>query len=486
LMRLYAAMGRPTLAAEQFENCMDLLQTELGIGPDESTISLYHQLGLESYGKGHGEPEEAGRKKPGHRAGKIPVEPLSADPLREARLLLAKGESMALEGESAEGLALLEKALKIYERFGGVAAKARLILGEAMLWLSVPLRPVMGQTLRQKAIGHLKGAAEYYRQNGLSFELARTLLLLAAACWNEGNNGEAAAVAREGLELARRLGDQETEGVLATLLGMALRELFRLAEARAAFARAVEAMPGLTNAWYIQWLLFQRGILSYITGDLAEAEGFLREAMALNKSIAFPGLQAKIGECMIRNMFLVVFHHQDRRAEMAEYVIPPNMEKYNPESFVYLDPLFYRAKDPAAILPDLAEWLRVRFYRLSQPMLACTIRVVVEEMLAAGMTEEAARWAAVGIRQARVRGWQAIQALFYAHRAVALARLGRLGEAERCRWRAEEYVEEIDRWAPAWLARADGAIARARGDRAEAARCFAQSIRLFKQMGAIY
>ncbi len=486
LMRLYAAMGRPALAASHFAHCERILRSELGIAPNEATLRLYRELDL---ARCQEKPKESGegRKKTRASGGNNKIEePLSPDPLREARLLLAKGESMALQEENLEGLHLIEKALKVYERFGGIAAKARLILGEAMLWLSVPLTPVMDQTLRRKAIGHLQEAAEYYRRNGLSSELGRALLLLAEAYWNEGKNGEAAAAAREGLELARRLGDQEAEGLLATILGMALRELFHLAEARAAFAQAVEAIPGLTNNWQIQWLLLQRGILSYITGDLAEAEGFLREAMVLNKSIAFPGLQAKVGECMIRSMFLVIFHYQDRRGEMPEYIIPPGMEKYNPESFVYLDPLFCRAKEPAAILPDLAEWLRVRLYRLPQPMLACTIRVAVEEMLAAGMTEEAACWAAVGIRQARARGWRAVQALFYAFRAVALARLGRLVGAERCRRLAGKYVEDPDRWAPAWLARADGAVAQARGNFAEAARSFTRSICLFNRMGAFY
>ncbi|MCL6614857.1 MAG: hypothetical protein K6U03_09645, partial [Firmicutes bacterium] len=487
LMRLYSLMGQPALAIEQFESCSRVLQAELGVGPGEATLHLYRELGLIGHDR-HARPKEnavSTRRK--RRTERMPeVEQLSPDPLREARLLLAQGEAKALEGESMEGVSILEKALTTYERFGGIAAKARQVLGEVLLWLSIPLTPLMDRVLRLKAIAHLKQAADYYRASGPPTELIRTLLLSAEANWLEGRNHESASAAREGLVLADRLGDRESEGLLATVLAMSFRERFRLAEARAAYARAVEAVPGLTNLWQILWLVMERAALSYITGDLAEAEQYLREAMALCRSVTFPTLQIKVGECMTRSMMLVILHYQDRRAEMGEFLIPPGMERYTPEPFIYLNPLFYRAKDPAVLLPGLAGWLRARLLGLPQPMLACTIRVIVEEMLVHGMYKEAARWSAVGLRLARVRDWSAIQALYYSYRAVALARLGRLGGAERCRRRAVEYVDGLDRWAPAWLARADGAIAQARGDRAEAARCFAQSIRLFKQMGAIY
>jgi DNA-binding SARP family transcriptional activator len=495
LMRLYAALGQPARVAEQYEQCRQLLQAELGISPGEATRRLLQELApaVEKGAERNRKKNLSGRRRRGPRppaAGPAPDsfpggERLSSDPLRHARLLLVSGEALALLGETGEGIKSLEKALTFYDRFGNLAARAKLLLGEALIWLSIPLTPKMDSSLREKGLRYIEQALEYYRASGPPADLGRALQLGAQACWVVGLNSRAAGLAREGLTLAGELGDREAEARLAALLAMSLREGYRLAEALAAFDRAVECVPYMTTPWEILWIIFQRGILSYIVGDLAEAESFLREALALIRATTFPSLMIKVGECMTRSMMIVVLHYQDRPREMDEF-LKPEMGKYNPEPFIYLNQLFAAGENRRSLLQGVEGWLRTRLFRLPAPMIACTIRSVVEEMLAAGLLREAARWAGVGVRLARTRDWGAFEAFFYCHRAVALIKLGRPGAAAVCRRRAGQLADPVDRWTPAWLARIDGLLALARGDAAAAKRHLTQSRRLFLQIGSRY
>ena len=486
LMRLYAALGQPARAVEQYEQCRQVLQKELGIAPGDATARLLKELGaaVEKGTEGHRRKNAPGRGQQGTRhpsAG----EKLSEDPLRNARLLLISGEALALLGEMGEGIKSLEKAITLYERFGGLAARARLILGEALIWLTIPLAPKMDSSLREKGLRYIEQALDYYRASGPAADLGRALQLGAQACWVAGLNSRAAVLAEEGLALASALGDREAGARLAALLAMSLREKYHLAEALAAFDRAVESVPYLTTPWEMLWIIFQRGILSYIIGDLPEAERFLREALALCRMTAFPSLMVKVGECMTRSMMIVLLHYQDKPGEMGEF-LKPEMGQYNPEPFIYLNQLFAAGEDRRSVLPGVEGWLRVRLFRLPAPMIACTIRSVVEEMLAAGLCREAARWAGVGVRLARTRDWGAFEAFFYCHRAAALLKLGRPRAASVCRWRAGQLADPVDRWTPAWLARVDGLLALSQGDAAAAKHHLARSRRLFLQIGSRY
>ncbi|MCR4440755.1 MAG: BTAD domain-containing putative transcriptional regulator [Peptococcaceae bacterium] len=495
LMRIYAALGEPGRVVEQYEQCRQALEKELGIAPSESTRRLLQELSpavKERTERSHHKytkqrAQSSFRFLSARQTSDILSDgkKLSQDPLRNARLLLVSGEALALLGETAGGIKSLEKALTLYERYSGPAARARLILGEALIWLSIPLTPKMESSFREKGLRYIEQALEYYRVNGPPADLGRALQLGSQACWVVGLNSRAVALAEEGLALVTALGDREAEARLAALLAMSLREKYRLAEALAAFDRAVKNVPYMSTPWEVLWIIFQRGILSYIIGDLAKAESFLREALALCRMTAFPSLMIKIGECMTRSMMIVLLHYQDKPGKMDEF-LKPEMGKYNPEPFIYLNQLFAAGEDRRSLLPGVEGWLRARMFRLPSPMIACTIRCVAEEMLAAGLFKEAARWAGVGVRLARVREWGAIEALFYSHRAVALLKLGRSGAAEVCRRRASEMADPIDRWVPAWLARVDGLMALRQGDKAASKRHLTRSRRLFLQNGSRY
>ena len=333
LMRLYAAMGQPAQVVEQFAQCRRVLETELGVAPGDETVRLYREISLA------GDERTAGRKRRVKRP--RPVEQLSEDPLRNARMLLAYGEAMVLQGESGEGIAALEKALKVYERFGSTAVKARLVLGEALLWLSIPLTPRVDQALRLRALHYIEQALERYPVNGPPADFVRALQLGSQINWLVGRNNRAVELAEEGMAIAHALGDREAETRLAVLLAMALRESYRLREADAAFERAVRGVPCLTNLWEVLWLVMQRGILAYIVGDLAEAESFLREALSLGRMAPFPSLMLKVGDTMTRSMLIVILHYRDKRAEMKELLPPPEAEKFNPEPYTYLKPALH-------------------------------------------------------------------------------------------------------------------------------------------------
>lgn len=116
---------------------------------------------------------------------------------------------------------------------------------------------------------------------------------------------------------------------------------------------------------------------------------------------------------------------------MGELLPGPEIGKYNPEPLIYLNRLYLAGPDRRSVLPGLAGWLRARLFRFSAPMVACTIRATVEEMLAGGLIKEAARWAGVGVRLSRSQDWGGFEALFHCHRAVALLKLGKPGAAPR-------------------------------------------------------
>ncbi|MDI6872220.1 MAG: BTAD domain-containing putative transcriptional regulator [Bacillota bacterium] len=491
LMRLYCAMGQPALALEQFERCRQALRVELGLAPSEATLRLYRELGLGAASPGEN-PSSATRARglPARRLVAKPALPwkkvFSTDPVRNARFLLASAEALALESEGLQGVKSLEKALTAFDRLGHLGAKARLILGEALLWLSVPLAPSIGPALRDQGFDYIQEALAYYRSCGPPAELQNALYMAAAACWMKALNHEGAALAAEGLTLIRSLGEREAEGRLGLALGVTLREAYRLDEAEAAFAQALEAVPYMSNLREIQWLVFQRGILSYITGDLAELERFLNEALSLTQLIRFPSLMVKVGECMIRSMLIVCHHYQGRTEELRELLPPPDLERFNPEPFVYLNSLLVFPNERRSILRELGKWLRARLDKLPPPMVGCTVRVVVEELLVDGQRAEAARWAGAGVRLARRYQWGGFQAFYYCFRAVALIRQGRLEPAEVCLRRAEKLAHPSDRWTPAWLARATGLLARSRGEAKAAARALARSRRLFLEIGDRY
>ncbi len=179
LMRLYASLGHHNRVVEQYEQCREVLQRELGIPPEDATKRLLVELvqgakktpapGPRRTAAGSVEDEGQSERRSlpdldlhGYE-GMEEADNLSRDPLRNARLLLVSGESLALLGKTREGIESLEKALNVYEKFGALAAKARLMLGEALIWLSIPLTPQQETQAREKGTRYIEQSLEHYR-----------------------------------------------------------------------------------------------------------------------------------------------------------------------------------------------------------------------------------------------------------------------------------------------------------------------------------
>jgi tetratricopeptide (TPR) repeat protein len=148
----------------------------------------------------------------------------------------------------------------------------------------------------------------------------------------------------------------------------------------------------------------------------------------------------------------------------------------------FLTSLILADSNPTASLKVFEEWLRSNISQLPPHYVEPTITVMVWQLLCFDMAKEAARWAAVGIRFARAKGWPRWTSPFYSYRTLALARLGKLEAASICIRRAEENADEACYGTPAWLAWANGLISRARGDSDSATHYLKQSIDLFNNM----
>jgi len=87
----------------------------------------------------------------------------------------------------------------------------------------------------------------------------------------------------------------------------------------------------------MSWVLLQRGILAGVIGDLAEAERFFREGLALCRLTPLSSPAMRTADCMIRSMLIVVLHYQEKPREMRELLPGPEIGKYNLEPLIYLN-----------------------------------------------------------------------------------------------------------------------------------------------------
>lgn len=102
LMRAYAGQGRLGLALKQFEFCRDVLQRQLGLGPEPETRKLYDQLRVRRMAPARG-PNEPNGDSPPHpgRAGPLAVR--ASRPLPQTRYVKSAGCNIAYQvtGEGA-------------------------------------------------------------------------------------------------------------------------------------------------------------------------------------------------------------------------------------------------------------------------------------------------------------------------------------------------------------------------------------------------
>lgn len=479
LMQIYGALGQPAQVTRQFETCRRLLRTELSVDPDPETLRLHMRL----TGADAPAPAQLRRRRTG-RPRRL-AQRLSSDPLRNARLLMVFGERAIQQGKAEAGLAAVKRAVRIYDRFGGVdeSAQARLLFAQTLM-------AVRSGPQATEAAAFLEPALAHFRRSGPASSLAAGLLIAADAAWFLGRHDRCVAYTVEGATVAHALGDRELEMRLVLLRAVALRDSHQLARARKAFADVQQSLPGLTNDMDMLLCEVNLGIWLTMVGDLAGAERFLQEGLTLIGLIPDRIRRLKYYEAMVLGMLITVLHYRDRHAEIAGFHGGAVDAAGSPEPARYIAMLFSGdgagAAEHRTMLQGIDAWLRVSLSRLTPGLVLPTMRMVVEQLLADGLLREARRWSAVAIRIARRWNWTGGAALFYCFRAVALAQAGQVGAARVCRRRAEQTADAGDRWVPPWLARADGWTARADGAEERSRICLAKAAHLFERLGDHY
>lgn len=478
LMRLYAAMGQPARAAEQFERCRQGLETELGVEPSKETFRLSRQLSLTQHAKPQEGPVKRASSRGSDSGSHNGIESLSENPLRNASLMLIYGEDKALQGDIREGMIALEKALSVYEQSGSDEEKAHahLMIGSALLYTPIEPQP-------QQAWEHIRLALEYYRLHDTPANLCRSLVLAADACWETGQYDEALELAREGLELSNALNDKDNEARLSLMMGIALRDQRRIKESSIYFEKVVQSLTCFSQPQFIIRVVFERGVFALLAGDLPLAERLLRETLSIAQMVApSPKLQQMV--FMARWHLIYVLHMQARDGEAREFIPSLSDIKYAPRQLAFLIPIFLPDKDPRVIIKDAESWLRTNMQSIPPNYILPTITILMTQMFETGLFKDAMTWTLVAIRFARCKGWPAWTAFFYATRAAMLVTMGKPQRSRICRDRAMQYADEGDHWPVATVAHADALFAVMHGDMESAQRYFDLSIELYNQMGA--
>jgi len=480
LMRLYSMIGQPSRAMEQFERCRQMLEVEFGYYPSRETIFLCEELGL-SVRDENGNSLDEGEvwRKSGQSKSKRldSMKRLSDDPLRNASLLLVYGEDKVLQGNVEEGMQALRKALSIYIRLNKKEgqARTRLTIGGALL--QAPMEPQPREALR-----YIEPALAHYREEGPSANLCRALLLAANAYWETGQYDKAAALAQEGLELASATNDKGSEVWLSLILGAVRRDQYRLKESRAAFENVLQSLTRFTETKDVLKIMFERSLLALLMAELPVAESLLKEMLKIT-GIITPSPNVEQLKFAVRANLSYLYLLKGAVGQAKALCPPPNVGKYSTSHLGLLPALIISAIDNKPATRELAEWAHVNVSSLPYTYVEPVTQLISEHTLLAGTAKDALRWTAAGVRFARAQGWPGWEAVFYSRRSVALARQGNTKAAKVCRQRAERLADEADRWTLAWLAWADGLIARNESDETTSEKHLVRSVTLFNDIG---
>jgi len=472
LMRVYMAMGQRSRAIDQFEACRSVLAVEMGISPSPETLNLYKEI----IGSGRQviKPSRYARRTLGVNRAK---HSFSADPLRNASLLLTYGQDKIRSGENDAGFKALNKALETYERLSDEIsiAHARLIIADALLYLHSGPRP-------QKALLQIERALELNGARDTTIIVYRGLALKALAYYEMGDFVAAKELAGEGLEMAVALNDGETEGRLLTILGMVQRDEYRLAESIASFERAMNLLVSLADPRDRLKLIYERALLSIIIGDYIDAEQLLKETIMTADALSPLPLYKQVAYAAQGHLiFTLLVQGKPIDKEVRKH--QADADTYKPQQLSNLTPLLSPAQDPKPSLKDTEAWFRSNLMSLPPASIASMIIVIAGRMISFGFMRDAARWSAVGIRYSRAKGWSGWEAAFCGYRAVITAKLGRNNAAAHWRDLANERMDKMAKQTPAWSAWASGLIARSSGDEATARQYLEESIRRFSESG---
>ncbi|MFE7193195.1 AAA family ATPase [Kitasatospora sp. NPDC057541] len=201
------------------------------------------------------------------------VEPLPPSAVQAEVFALGAGAGM-LSNSRPELIALAERAARIAREVGAHTVEQHALMTLGGLRNDLDTDPEAG-------VAQLAAAVEATRRLGATDLLLRGLNNLASVQRGLGRPEEAVALAREGLDSARRNGLQRNIGAILTgNLAEALLDLGRIDEAELVLAEGDLTSPTGTHAEFLDRL---RGDLALLRGDLAGATALLAGARAANR-----------------------------------------------------------------------------------------------------------------------------------------------------------------------------------------------------------
>ena len=184
----------------------------------------------------------------------------SDQPTALAALMAQDGHARSSAGEYAEGADVLAKALALAPRSGTLRTSIEVHLADALAMLG---RTDEALIYGERAMASATAAAE--QSPRLAVTVARALggVLQDADRWQD-----AATTLRQGLELARRLGDVEEQGACLINLGGVEGHFERYSEAVACFVEAIDLFEKIGHATGCLWAMEISPRRSEILGGL--------------------------------------------------------------------------------------------------------------------------------------------------------------------------------------------------------------------------
>ena len=185
---------------------------------------------------------------------------------------------MGEAGPLLEGSAWLEAVLRLSDRADTAAMRARLS-SEAGTF-------AFHRADFDHAIELHGEALELYRQVGDDSGVAFALLCLGAQYFEKGDPERAAPFLEEALALSRRIGDKRnTAGTLHNLAEVE-RQRGNYERAKSLGMESIALAREMEDKWQLAMIVGWVGLLEVWSGDDHElAEGFLEEALALNREL---------------------------------------------------------------------------------------------------------------------------------------------------------------------------------------------------------
>lgn len=468
LMRLYAETGQPARVAEEFERCRKTLDEQLGVAPSELTVQTWKEKSRAALKR---QPEL-----PDH-AGALSAPELSTDPMRNASLLTIFGEQKVVEGETDEGMEALHKAREIYTQLGDEEqeCRARLTMAGALLNSRIAPRPDL-------AVAEVMPLLPLYRERGPSSDFGRALLIAADALQFCSAYEESAALAREGLELARSTGNRDLQTRLDLVRGLALTYQQEFDEATEALESAIAGLGRLYRPREMLRAMTARGVLAMLNETFAASEQYLLEAVSIASRLPRTPVTV-FAEGYARGILIILYWGLDRHEDAKAIAFDSGFDLGSAPGGNVCQAICLPGEDPIASAKTAAQILRESLPTLGAWPAAGFSRILWQQLNLLGLHEDALRWSALNVRLSRHVKLKLYEGTGYSARGITLVHLGNLRAAEACLSRATALADREHGYSMAYLSHLQALIAREKGDLAEARRAFDEAMARWRQIG---